>query len=163
VRAKVQAENVVQQKTRALEPRQALEHQHECDGEIVGDIAGRIRIERFIDDRFGKPLADIHFAPRPRRLHAVETEPGDDRAEIAARLFDCIVIGFVPAQIGILHDVFGLGARAKHAIGKPGQRAPMALERCDFAFGCGVHAAFVSWRRTGRVSPPTVRRAQARP
>ena len=74
-----------------------------------------------------------------------------------------MAIDGVPAQIGVLHDVFRLGTRAEHAIGKPGQRAPMTLERGDFAFGCGVHAAFVSWRKTGRVSPPTVMRVQARP
>ena len=61
----------------------------------------------------------------------------------------------------------GLGARAEHAIGKPGQGAPMRLEVFNCARSGGRHAAavfaFGKSRSTGRLSPPITSRVQAWP
>lgn len=73
----------------------------------------------------------------------------------------------VPPQIGILHDVLGLGAQREHTVGKPRQRAPMRLEsRGTVVAGC--HAADarlggVTSCITGTVSPPISKRVQVRP
>jgi hypothetical protein len=158
-----EAERVVQQEARALERRQPFQHQHQRDRDVVGEIAGFVIVEGFVDHRLGQPLPDIDFAARLRRLHEVEAEPRHHGAEIAARLDDRRAIRGVPAQIGVLHHVLGFGARAEHAIGKPDQRAPMRLELRSLVVDGRVHAASVNARSSGRVSPPTVRRVQARP
>ena len=165
----VEAEDVVQQEARPLQRRQPFEHQHQRHRNIVRQLARRLVVEDFVDHRLGQPLADVELAPRLRRLHAIEAEPRHHGAEIAARLLDRRAVGGVPAQIGVLHDVLGLGARAEHAVGKPGQRAPMRLERRDVLVERRAHAAealaigCVTSRNTGRVSPPIVSRVQAWP
>ena len=135
---KIEPEHVVQQEARALERRQALEHEHQRHRNIVRQIAGGVVVESLVDHRLRQPLPDIELAPRPRRFHAVEAEPRHDRAEIMPRLLDRRAIGRVPAQIGVLHHILGLGARAEHAIGKPGQRAPMRLEILHAERSCVV-------------------------
>jgi hypothetical protein len=162
--SEVETEHVVQQKARALERRQPFEHQHQRDREVVREIARRVGVERLVHDRFGQPLADIYFATRLRRFHSIETQTRHHGAEIMARLFDCRVIRRMPAQVSILHDVLGLGARAEHAVGKTRQRAPMGFEgpRIIVLF-CLAHAARFSARTTGRVSPPIVTRVPAGP
>src|SRR5262249_40368951 len=69
----------------------------------------------------------------------------------------------------VLHDVLSFGARAKHAVGEPRQRAPMRLESRDVLVENGAHAAealgidCVRSRNTGTFSPPIASRVQARP
>jgi hypothetical protein len=187
----VEAEDVVQQEARTLERGEPLEQQHERDRDVVRELAGRLAVERFVDDRLGQPRPHIGLAPHLRGLHAVEAEPRHHGAEIAPRVLDRAAVGGMPAQVGVLHDVLGLGARAEHAIGEARQRAPMGLEaraidRRHHLFrmflsanrrppriksGAGFRrnmryaacVACVSSRSTGRVSPPMVRRRQAWP
>src|SRR6185369_4553774 len=51
----------------------------------------------------------------------------------------------VPAEVGVLHDVFGVAARAEHAIGDAAQLCAMLFE--DFC--AGVHGTV---RRVGPAS-----------
>jgi hypothetical protein len=118
----------VQQEARALERRQPFEQHDQGHGNIVGEIAGSLCVEGLIDHRLRQPLADIKLAPRRGRFHPVETQSRHHRAEIAPRLDDRGAVGRMPAQIGILHHVLGLGAGTEHAIGKTDERASMRLE-----------------------------------
>ncbi len=127
-RGEFEPEHIVQQKGGALERRQPFEHQHQGDGEIMGEIAGGAGVKRFVDHRLGQPLSDIKLAPCFGRLHAVEAQARDHRAEIASRLGDGGTIRRMPAQIGILHHILGFGARSEHAVGETRQRRPMGLE-----------------------------------
>jgi len=70
--------------------------------------------EDFVDDRLRQPLADVKLAPHPRKA-----EPRHHSAKIAAWIVDHRTIHCVPTQIGVLHNILGLGAGAEHAIGKP--------------------------------------------
>jgi hypothetical protein len=76
----------------------------------MGEIAGALIVEGLVDHRLREPLTDVKLAARPRRLHAVEAQARHYGAEIAARLDDRGTVGGVPAQIGVLHYVLGLGA-----------------------------------------------------
>src|SRR6516162_9811510 len=134
----------------------------------MGETARGVVVEGFVDHWLGQPLTDIGFAARLCRLHSVEAEPRHYRAEIAARFIDRCMVGRVPAQIGVLHYVLGLGTRAEHAIGKPRKRAPMRLES-DLLVENRTHAAealgidCVRSRNTGTFSPPIASRVQAWP
>ena len=55
-----EAEDVVQQEGGALQRRQALQRQHQRQGDVVG-----LRL-RLLDQRLGQPGADIGFAADPR-------------------------------------------------------------------------------------------------
>jgi hypothetical protein len=135
----------------------------------VRQIDRPLAVEDFIDHRLGQPLADVNLAPRLRRLHPIETQACHNGAEIAARLLDRRAVRCVPTQIGVLHDVLGLGARAEHAIREPSQRAPMRLKSRDVLVENRAHAAEVLGidcarsRNTGTFSPPIASRVQARP
>src|SRR5262249_16291555 len=110
---------------------------------------------------------------RPRGLHAVEAETRDHRGEITARFLDCGPVHVMPAQIGVLYHVLGFRARAEHAVGKSGQRAPMCHEIRHVSWTShSRHVAAVlvltvfgpvRSRSTGLVSPPITTLVQARP
>jgi hypothetical protein len=165
----IETKYVVQKETRPLQRRQAFEKEHHRNGNVVREVARDVILEGFIHHRLGQPLADVEFAARARRLHPIETQARYHGAEIAARLLDRRSVRCVPTQIGVLHDVLGLGARAEHAVGKPGQRAPMRLESRDVLVENRAHAAetlgidCVRSRNTGIFSPPIASRVQARP
>jgi hypothetical protein len=116
----VEAEHVVQQEARAFERRQPFEEQHQRDRNILRKLAVPLA-EGFVHHRLRQPRPDIDLAPRLRRFHPVKAEPRHHRSEIVARLNDRGPVGPVPAQIGILQHVLGLGARAQHAVGQPHQ------------------------------------------
>ena len=132
-------------------------------------IARGVVVEDFVDHGFGQPLTDIDFAASLCRLHPVQAEPRHYCTEIAARFIDRRMVGRVPAQIGVLHHVLGLGTRAEHAIGEPRQRTPMRLESHNVLFENRAHAAealgidCVRSHNTGTFSPPIASRVQARP
>ena len=135
----------------------------------MGAIARGVVVEDFVDHGFGQPLTDIDFAASLCRLHPVQAEPRHYCTEIAARFIDRCMVGRVPAQVGVLHHVLGLGARAEHAIGEPSKRAPMRLESRDVPVENRAHAAealgidCLKSRNTGTFSPPIASRVQARP
>ena len=79
---KIEAEHIVQQKARTLERRQTLKNEHQRHRNIVRHIACLGIVEGLVDDRLRQPLADIEFAPRSRRFHAVETESRHHGTEI---------------------------------------------------------------------------------
>src|SRR5262249_53312192 len=82
----VDTEHVMQQEACALEWREAFQHQHQRDGNVMGETArGVVVVEGFVDHWLGQPLTDIGFAARLCRLHSVEAEPRHYRADIAAR------------------------------------------------------------------------------
>ena len=147
-----------------LQRRQPFERQHQgdrgIDAVVDGDRLGRV--EEF-DDRFGQPRTDIAFAPAAGRFQDVEAEPRHHPGEVGARLRDVVVHGGVPAQIGVLHHVLGVGERAQHAIGMAGQMLAMALEcgrGCRHGFAL-AQAAFAAFRGTSfgwTTRNPTARR-----
>ena len=53
---------------------------------------------------------------------------GNDAREIGARVFNRRATHLVPAQPGVLQDVFGIGGTAQHAIGESAQRGAMQFE-----------------------------------
>ena len=132
-------------------------------------LARVLVFEDFVDDRLRQPLTDVMLAPYPRRLHSTKAEPRYHSAKIAVWVVDHRAIHRVPTQIGVLHNILGLGAGAEHAVCKPDQRAPMRLEGRDILFEDRAHAAdtfclpVATSRRTGTVSPPIASRVQARP
>jgi hypothetical protein len=167
--SEVEAEDIVQEETRPLQRGEPFQQQHECYGNVMRQIVGPPAIKGFVDHRFRQPLADIELAPRSGGLNAIEAQPRHHGAEIVSRLLDDRAVGGVPAQVGILHHVLRLGARAEHAISKTRQRAPVRFEGREVAVENRAHAAeafcvaCVTSRKTGSVSPPTTSRVQAWP
>jgi hypothetical protein len=68
----VEAENIVQQEARPFQRGQPFEQQHQGHGNVVRKLACLLGIEGFVDQRLRQPLADVKFALRPGRFHAVE-------------------------------------------------------------------------------------------
>ena len=48
-------------------------------------------------------------------------------------------LGVLPAQEGVLNRVFGVGDRAEHAVGHPGQAGPMGFETLGRIGPPGAH------------------------
>src|SRR5262249_52771914 len=111
------------------------------------------------DDRLRQPWPHIGLAPRPRRFEMIEAKARDHPRKVGARIGNVAASRSVPAQIGVLDDVLGLGERAEHAIGESGQMPPVRLEfaRCSVL---GRHAACLT---IFMGAPPTVTRRQACP
>ena len=70
---KADPEHVVQQEGGALERREPLEREHQRQGDVFLLV--------LLDDRLGKPRADIDFALAPRRFELIETQPRDRAAK----------------------------------------------------------------------------------
>src|SRR5262249_27715697 len=113
-----------------------------------------------LQQRFGQPGADIGLAPHARRFQLVEAQPRHRLRQEGARILHLAVVGPVPAQIGLLHRIFGLRERTQHAVGKAGEMPPMRLE----LLGAGpVRRHHAACRSTGTGAPPTLTGMQARP
>src|SRR5579885_1204245 len=116
-----EAEHVVQQERRALERREALEDEHERQRDVFLDLL-------FVDDRIGKPGADVGLAPMARRFEMIETEPGHGAAQEGFRFANLGAIGPHPADESLLHRILGIRDRAEHAIGDAGEHGAQRIE-----------------------------------
>ncbi len=54
-------------------------------------------------------------------------------------VFDTVALGLVPADIGVLDDVFGVSARADHAVRDAEEAAAQRLERRYLRSPSGPH------------------------
>jgi len=62
------------------------------------------------------PTIGTAAAPALPPPSAVQVASGAKRASI--RILDTLVLDLVPADVRFLDDIFGVGARAEHAVGK---------------------------------------------
>ena len=160
-------EHVVQQKRRALERREPIERQQQRDRQILGELGLRIGRERSgVGDRIRQPRPDILLTPHTRRLQHVETNARRRRRQKRPRVRDAGAIGVVPAQVGFLDGVLGLGHRAKHAIRQSEQTPPVRLEARGWIgrhHRCAVATARSTPRSNAIGAPPTTMRVHALP
>ena len=67
-------------------------------------------------DRFGQPLTDIRFPLGLEAAQPIDRQPSRRRDQPRVRVLDGALLCLVPADVRLLHDVLGVGARAGHAI-----------------------------------------------
>ena len=80
-------------------------------------------------DRLRQPLTDIRLALGLEPPQPIDRQPGRRRHEPRLRTLDAALRGLVPADVGFLDDVFGVGAGAEHAVGEAEEPAAQRLER----------------------------------
>ena len=69
-------------------------------------------------DRLRQPWTDIRLALGLEPPQAIDRQPGGRRDEPGFRILDALVLDLVPADARVLDDIFGVGARAEHAVGE---------------------------------------------
>ena len=145
-------EHVVQQKRGALFRRQPLEQREERDGEIVGQL--EVTVGWIVGhDRFREPGADVGLAFGLEPPQPIDRQPGRRGDEPGLGILDRLVRRLVPSDVRLLNDVFGVGARAEHAIGQPEQPSAQSFER-NHRLVAGAHPSHSLLPR--RASPPVV-------
>ena len=108
-------ERIAQHEYHALQRGKALEHGQQGEGNVFGTHAGLILGRK----RFGQPLADIGFAPRPLIAQPIEAEPGRNGCEISLEGAHRIPgRGIVKADKRVLDDLLGIGPIAGDSIGE---------------------------------------------
>jgi hypothetical protein len=81
------------------------------------------------------------------KLTTAEADASNGLGQEGASGVDTRPLGLVPAKVSLLHGILGFRHRAEHAVGEPGQIAPMVLEligalvveRPGTAFACHSH------------------------
>ena len=147
----------------AFQWRQAFQRQHQRDREVLRIIVGAFGGERgAVEHRFGKPGSHVILVPRPRRFELIQAQPRDGPGQKGARIVDRQAIRLMPTQVGLLHDVLGLGQRTEHPVGEPGQMAAMRLEAGGRILERFVHQGACRLV-TAVVVPATLTCVQARP
>jgi hypothetical protein len=90
-------------------------------GGLPGEAGGAIPRARAMaiggrPDRFRKPWPDVLLAADARGLQVIDTEARDRARQVLLRRMDRGIVRAAPADVTFLHDVFGIGGRAEHAI-----------------------------------------------
>ena len=112
-------EHVVQQERRPFFGREPLEQHEERDRQVGGQLGVPIGRRRWrADERLGQPGPDVGLALHLERAQAVDREARRGRHQPGLGVAHGRLVGLVPADVGLLHDVFGLGSRAEHAVGE---------------------------------------------
>ena len=165
------AEDVVQDERDALGRGHRFEHDEEghADRLIQGDPVGRVDSGaarppadplRGFGQRLGDPFAHVALPPGPGRAEQVEADAAGDRRQPGAGGFDGLLLlpgHGVPAGVGLLDGILGLGQGAQQPVGEIDQLAPLAHDRVQARIGPAV-----SWpgsgghgvrRSLGRVCP----------
>ena len=120
-------EDVVQQESGALLGRKPFEQREEGHRKIIGQVEVAIRRRRR-DDRLRQPLTDVGLALGLEPPQPIDRQPARCRDEPRFRILDLVVLRLVPADVRVLDDILGIGARAEHAIGEAEQAAAQRLE-----------------------------------
>ena len=121
-------EHVVQQERRALIRRQPLEHRQEGDGEIGGEL--EVAIRRRASVTIGSGSQGPTYASRSvlsRRSRSMASRVVAVTSH-ASGLSMPRLIRLMPADVGLLHDVLGVGARTEHAVGEAEEPAAQRFE-----------------------------------
>ena len=104
----------------------ALERGEKRDGDVRCQIRSVVRTwQPFGDERFRQPRSRIRLALGAQRPQPVDAQPRRRRHEPSLRRANLLCASVVPAQIGVLHDILGIGARPEHAVGDTPE--PVAL------------------------------------
>ena len=165
------AEDVVQDERDALGRGHRVEHDEEghVDRLIEGDPVGRVGRGaagppagplRRVGQRLGDPFAHVALPPGPCRAEQVQADAAGDRGQPGAGRFDGVLLRpghGVPAGVGLLDGILGLGQRAQQPVGEVDQLAPLAHDRAQARVGpaaswpgSGGHGAAAS---LGRICP----------
>ena len=95
------------------------------------------------DDGFGEPGTDVGFAADTGGVEIVDGEARDDGGEKGAGCADLVRGGLLPAEVGFLDEVFGVGRAAGHAVGEREEVLAVLREGVygldRFGLGCGFH------------------------
>lgn len=115
------------------------------EGDPVGRVGGGAVVDRApvqpfrtVGQGFRDPLADVALAPRPRRTEHVEADAaGDLRQPGAGRLDGLLLLPRhgVPAEVGLLHRVLGLGEGTEKPVGQVGQLPALVHDRAQAGIG----------------------------
>ena len=152
------AEDVVQDERDALGRGHRFEHDEEghVDRLVEGDPVGRVDGGaarppgdplRGFGQRLGDPFAHVGLPPGPGRAEQVEADAAGDRRQPGAGGFDGFLLlpgHGVPAGVGLLHGVLGLGQGAEQPVGEIDQLTPLAHDRAQARIGPAV-----SWPGSG--------------
>src|ERR1700691_373800 len=143
------AEDIVQNERDALGRGHRFEHDQErhADRLVEGDPVGRVGRDasrpaagplRWLGQRLGDPFADVALSAGARRAEQVQADAAGDRRQPGARGVDGVLPGpghGVPAGVGLLRRVLGLGGRAQQPVGDIDQPRPLAHDRARFRLG----------------------------
>ena len=143
------AEDVVQDERDALGRGHRFEHDEEghVDRLVEGDPVGRVGsgaarppadpLRRF-GQRLRDPFAHVALPPGPCRAEQVEADAAGDRRQPGAGGFDGFLLlpgHGVPAGVGLLDDVLGLGQGAEEPVREIDQLTPLAHDRAQARIG----------------------------
>jgi hypothetical protein len=105
-----------------------VERQQQREGEVIRQLRCSFHRKAFgIEDRLRQPGADIDFPLRLCAFEPVETKTRHHGDEESLGIVN--VARAREAQIGVLDDIFGIGAAAEHAIGQPKQPTAVGRQR----------------------------------
>src|SRR6185312_10805497 len=113
----------------SLGGRELLEQNEHGETESLAAFGTECRIGARVNG-FGKPRADVALAPHSRGLHEVDGESGGGGGEKCGRILHGGAVVSLPAQPGLLHDVFRVAHRAEHPIGDTEQARTDGGEYC---------------------------------
>ena len=156
------AEDIVQDERDALGRGHRFEHDQEghadrlIQGDPVGGVGGGAAgppaapLRRF-GQRLGDPFAHVALPPGPRRAEQVQADAAGDRGQPGAGGCDGVLLlpgHGVPAGVGLLDGILGIGQRAQQPVGEVDQLAPLAHYRVQARvgpvaswLGLGAHGA----------------------
>jgi len=150
----------VQQERGAFVGSEPFQQQQKGDRQIVGEfeLPRRVVVLGFRGaPGFRQPRTDVGFAARFAGAQRVDAQARHRGAEPGAGFADFFACRAMPAQVGLLNEIFRFGNGTEHAIAKSDEARPMRLEIVEPT----VVASHAAARAATTVSPPTRRRSQA--
>jgi hypothetical protein len=149
-----EAEHLAQHEHRSLVGAQRLQHdQHRHRHRLGQHHIGRGVL--FVEQqRLGQPRADVVLATAGLGAQRVERLAGDQLGEVGLGVAHAGQVDLGPAQVAVLQDVVGFGARTKDLVGDREQQRPQQREPLRVLVG-GGHATGpdVAARRCWRLPP----------
>src|SRR5262249_36856524 len=155
------AEDIVQDERDALSGRHRFEHDEE--GHIdrlverdavrrIDGAAARSPVDplRTVGYWFGDPFTHVPLAPGTCRARQVAADAAGDRRQPGTRRVDGLLLlasHGIPAGVGLLYDVLGLGQGAEQPVREIDQLTPLAHDRAQARVELAV------WWLGGHVSP----------
>jgi NAD(P)-dependent dehydrogenase (short-subunit alcohol dehydrogenase family) len=134
-------EDFVQQKDGALGWRQPFQQHQERHGERFAGAQQPEGVDPRIGNQgLGQPLAYVLFAPYARGLQMVDRKAADNRDQKSLGGADVRGRGLLPADEGLLEQVFGIGHTSHHAVGDGEKETAILGERVQTAGIFDVHA-----------------------